>query len=193
MKGSMRWNPGPLVEVSNAPPLRKEREGRERRPARGPPGRGRPRGPASPVIDADVPLLDLVDGREEGGGEEAEGERRDGAQLGHARRSAAAAAAFPGGAARPGAALTSSQRDRPFPPPRRPARGRWSRGRRESAGSRPAAASPHPNPGPEGGCAPLYPQNPTAGGGGESGKAAWRGAPTGLEPGKAPADGSPLH
>lgn len=42
-------------------------------------------GLASPVIDTDVPLLDLVDGREEGGGEEAEGQRRDGAQLGHAR------------------------------------------------------------------------------------------------------------
>lgn len=165
MKGSMRWKPGPLVEVSNAPPLREEREGRERRPAQGRPGRGEAAGPASPVIDADVPLLDLVDGREEGGGEEAEGERRDGAQLGHARCSAAA---LPGGPARsaaparPGAALTSSQRDRPrrrggsCPPPggagsagnagcagnRRGVRGKQTRGARVRDPPPPAPLAP---------------------------------------------------
>lgn len=127
------------------------KEGNKQRAVRGGPLRARPGGegeavgPASPVVDADVALLDLVDGREEGGGEETEGKRRDGAQLGHARRSvAAAAAALPGGAARSAAparrrpdVITARP---PLPPRRRPARGRWRSGSRGSASSRPALA-----------------------------------------------------
>lgn len=87
MKGSMRWKPGPLVEVSNAPPLRRngrerERGNSERLPGSRLPPRG---GPVSPVVDTDVPLIDLVHGREERGGRHAEGESGDGAELGHAR------------------------------------------------------------------------------------------------------------
>lgn len=43
MKGSMRWKPGPLVEVSSAPPLRREGTGRETRPSAAAPHRAGPR------------------------------------------------------------------------------------------------------------------------------------------------------
>lgn len=66
-------------------------------------GDGGGRGGRSPVVDADVALLDLMDGGEEGGGEEAEDERGDGAQLGHARprHDAALRCARPPSTARP--------------------------------------------------------------------------------------------